>query len=86
MDEFGKKFHPNDIDVIYRMARSIFDKAEQETNIEIQKKYYYNDSLHTFISRTSGKKYILGQKLIIKILSINFFKSKLILSIPRLIL
>ena len=34
--------HPNEIDAVYRMARSVFDKAEQETNIEIQKKYYYN--------------------------------------------
>ncbi len=45
------------------------------------KKYYYNDSLHTFIGRKSGKKYILGQKLIIKILSINLFKLEMDLEI-----
>ena len=47
------------------------------------KKYYYNDALHTFISRTSGKKYILGQKLIIKILSINLFQLEMDLEIVK---
>ena len=48
-----------------------------------KKKYYYNDSLHTFISRTSGKKYILGQNLIIKILSINLFQLEMDLEIVK---
>ncbi|MAV65245.1 MAG: hypothetical protein CMG00_08660 [Candidatus Marinimicrobia bacterium] len=35
------KKYPNDIDVLFRLARSHLDKAEQELDLEIQKSYYY---------------------------------------------
>jgi len=40
-------------------------------------KYYHNENLKVLIGRRSGKKYKLGQKLIVKIKSINLVKSEM---------
>ena len=39
--------------------------------------YYYNETFRSFIGRKRGKKYTLGQKLVVEIKSINLLKKEM---------
>ena len=43
--------------------------------------YYYNENLRSFIERKSGKKYMLGQSLVVEISDINLLKKEMDLNI-----
>ena len=43
--------------------------------------YYYNENLRSFIERKSGKKYMLGQNLVVEISDINLLKKEMDLNI-----